>query len=170
MVIFHVVNLRERMAPPLPENSFGNIWRSPVAAITKEESNLELHDFVVPVRKVKRKTNFDYAKKLQGENGFSKACKPLKEVSALVSEGEVDFFRFSSWVRFSFYNTDFGWGKPIWACIPNVPIKIAVVFMSKRSGDEIEAQVTLDEEDMAKWQSRASGVCFSATKLLGLSN
>lgn len=78
MVISHVVNLRERMTSPLPENSFGNIWRFAVAAITKEESNLELHDFLVPVRKVKRKTNFGYAKKLQGENGFSKAWS-LKE-------------------------------------------------------------------------------------------
>lgn len=152
MVISHVVNLRERMTSPLPENSFGNIWRFAVAAITKEESNLELHDFLVPVRKVKRKTNFDYAKKLQRENGFSKACKPLKEVSALVSEGEVDFFRFSSWVRFSFYNTDFGWGKPIWACIANVPVKNEVIFMSNRSGDEKEAWVTLDEENMAKFE------------------
>lgn len=123
----------------LPENSFGNIWRFAVAAITKEESNLELHDLVVPVRKVKRKTNFDYAKKLQGEDAFSKACEPFKEVSALVSEGQADFFRFSSWVRFSFYNTDFGWGKPIYECIPNVPIKNGVIFMSNRSGDEIEA-------------------------------
>lgn len=150
MAISHVVNLRERMAPPLPEHSFGNIWRFAVASIMKDERNIELHDFVVQLRKVIRKINDDYVRKLQGEDGFSHACEPLKETSELVSQGEVEFYRFSSWVRFPFYNTDFGWGKPIWACISNVPIKNVVILMSSSSSDGIEAWVTLEEEDMAK--------------------
>ncbi|CAL8993848.1 unnamed protein product [Prunus brigantina] len=150
MAISHVVNLRERMAPPLPEHSFGNIWRFAVASIMKDERNIELHDFVVQLRKVIRKINDDYVRKLQGEDGFPHACEPLKETSELVSQGEVEFYRFSSWARFPFYNTDFGWGKPIWACISNVPIKNVVILMSSSSSDGIEAWVTLEEEDMAK--------------------
>ncbi|KAM1170976.1 hypothetical protein ACFX15_020826 [Malus domestica] len=152
MAISHVVNLRERVAPPLPEHSFGNIWRFAVASIMNDESNPELHDFVVRLRKVIRKIDDDYVRKLQGEDGFTHACEPLKETSELVSEGEVEFFRFSSWIRFSLYNTDFGWGKPTWACIPNVPIKNVVILLSSSSGDGIEAWVTLDEEDMAKFE------------------
>lgn len=87
------------------------------------------------VEKVIRKINDDYVRKLQGEDGFSHACKPLKETSELVSQGEVEFYRFSSWVRFPFYNTDFGWGKPIWACFSNVPIKNVVILMSSSSSD-----------------------------------
>ncbi|XP_021809636.1 vinorine synthase-like [Prunus avium] len=150
MAISHVVNLRERMAPPLPEHSFGNIWWFAVASIMKDERNIELHDIVVQLRKVIRKINDDYAKKLQGEDGFSHACEHVKETRELVSQGEVEFYKFSSWVRFPFYNTDFGWGKPIWACISNVPVKNVVILMSSSSGDGIEAWVTLEEEDMAK--------------------
>ncbi|KAM2656291.1 hypothetical protein EV1_011816 [Malus domestica] len=153
MAISHVGYLRERMAPPLPEHSFGNIWRVAVASIMKDESKPELHDFVVQLRKVIRKIDDDCVRKLQGEDGFSHACEPLKETSELVSEGEVEFFRFSSWIRFSLYNTDFGWGKPTWACISNVPIKNVVILLSSSSGDGIEAWVTLDEEDMAKFES-----------------
>ncbi|XP_068328001.1 stemmadenine O-acetyltransferase-like [Pyrus communis] len=152
MAISHVVNLRERMAPPLPEHSFGNIWRFAVASIMNDESNPELHDFVVRLRKAIRKIDDDYVRKLQGEDGFTHASEPLKETSELVSEGEVEFFRFSSWIRFSLYNTDFGWGKPTWACIPNVPMKNVVILLSSSSGDGIEAWVTLDEEDMAKFE------------------
>ncbi|VVA13208.1 PREDICTED: vinorine synthase [Prunus dulcis] len=97
MAISHVVNLRERMVPPLPEHSFGSIWRFAVASIMKDERNIELHEFVVQLRKVIRKINDDYVRKLQGEDGFSHACKPLKETSELVSQGEVEFYRFSSW-------------------------------------------------------------------------
>ncbi|XP_050117538.1 stemmadenine O-acetyltransferase-like [Malus sylvestris] len=104
------------------------------------------------MRKVIRKIDDDCVRKLQGEDGFSHACEPLKETSELVSEGEVEFFRFSSWIRFSLYNTDFGWGKPTWACISNVPIKNVVILLSSSSGDGIEAWVTLDEEDMAKFE------------------
>lgn len=152
MAISHVVNLRERMAPSLPGNSFGNIWRFAVAAIMKDESYPELNDSVVRLRKGIRVINDDYVRKLQGEDGFSYAFRPLKETSDLVSEGEVEFYRFSSWIRFPFYNTDFGWGKPIWACISNVPIKNVVILMSSSTGDGIEAWVTLDKEDMAKFE------------------
>ncbi|XP_068331667.1 stemmadenine O-acetyltransferase-like [Pyrus communis] len=133
-------------------HSFGNIWRVAVSSIMKDESKPELHDFVVRLRKVIRKIDNDCVRKLQGEDGFSHACEPLKETSELVCEGEVEFFRFSSWIRFSLYNTDFGWGKPTWACISNVPIKNVVILLSSSSGDGIEAWVTLDEEDMAKFE------------------
>ncbi|PQQ19044.1 vinorine synthase [Prunus yedoensis var. nudiflora] len=101
MAISHVVNLRERMAPPLPEHSFGNIWWFAVASIMKDERNIELHDIVVQLRKVIRKINDDYVKKLQGEDGFSHACERLKETRELVSQGEVEFYKFSSWVSSS---------------------------------------------------------------------
>ncbi|CAN6727002.1 unnamed protein product [Malus baccata var. baccata] len=133
-------------------HSFGNIWQVAVASIMKDESKPELHDFAVQLGKLIRKIDDDCVRKLQGEDGFSHACEPLKETSELVSEGEVEFFRFSSWIRFSLYNTDFGWGKPTWACISNVPIKNAVILLSSSSGDGIEAWVTLDEEDMAKFE------------------
>ncbi|PON64756.1 Transferase [Parasponia andersonii] len=153
MVISHVVNLRGRMDPPLPETALGNIWRSAVATILEEESKrLELHDLVAQLRKGIRKIDKDYVAKLQSDDGFLQAYESLKDVSEMVSEGVVPFYRFSSWVRFPLYETDFGWGKPIWACVTNVPIKDVVILMSNSSGDGIEAWINLEEEDMARFQ------------------
>ncbi|KAL5569956.1 hypothetical protein UlMin_026531 [Ulmus minor] len=152
MVISHVVNLRPRMDPPLPEQAFGNIWRCAVAQIVQQQPHkLELQNLVAQLREEIQKVDKNYVAKLQSEQGFIEACESLKEVCELVSQGVVPFFKFSSWVRFPFYETDFGWGKPIWACITNVPIKDAVILMSNSSGDGIEAWINLEEEDMLKF-------------------
>lgn len=153
MVISHVVNLRSRMDPPLPENSLGNIWRCAETQIVEEESTkLEMHDLVVQMRKAIRKMDKDYVERLRSEDGFVQAFKSLKEASVLVSEGVVPFYKFSSWVRFPIYETDFGWGIPIWACITSVPIKDVVILMSNRFGDGIEAWVNLEVDDMTRFE------------------
>lgn len=92
-------------------------------------------------------------KELQGEEGLSKACEPMKEVrKVMVSKGEMEVYVFSSWSRFPFYQTDFGFGKPIRVCPAAAPIKNTVILMGTKSGDGIEAWVTMAEDDMAKFQ------------------
>ncbi|XP_059446888.1 stemmadenine O-acetyltransferase-like [Corylus avellana] len=153
MVITHVVNLRARTVPPLPEHAFGNIWQLTIAPIFEVENKTELQDLVVQLRRAVRKIDDNYVKKLQGEEGLQQASESMKEVLDMASKGEVEFYTFSSWVGFPFYETDFGWGRPIWVCISSVPIKNVVMLMSTRSGNGIEAWVTLGEEDMAKFEN-----------------
>ncbi|XP_062074894.1 stemmadenine O-acetyltransferase-like [Humulus lupulus] len=166
MVISQVVNLRGRMDPPLPETTIGNIWRSAVATIMEEEGEeskkLELHDFVVQLKKAIRKINKDYVAKIRTEDGYMLAYDSLKEASKLVSEGVAPFYRFSSWLRFPLYETDLGWGKPIWACVTNIPIKDVVILMSNSSGDGVEAWINLEEEDMARFEKDPEFLQFAS--------
>ena len=61
----HVVNLRSRMVPPLPENSLGNIWWCAAAPVFEEESKkLKMHDLVVQVRKEMRNMDKAFVAKL----------------------------------------------------------------------------------------------------------
>ncbi|KAK7246931.1 hypothetical protein RIF29_41802 [Crotalaria pallida] len=51
--------------------------------------------------------------------------------------------------RYSMYEADFGWGKPIWVTTSDCPMKNTIVFMDTRDGNGIEALVNLEEKDMA---------------------
>ncbi|KAL7207297.1 hypothetical protein ACSBR1_029289 [Camellia fascicularis] len=68
-------------------------------------------------------------------------------------DGAVDYFGFTSWCKLGFYEADFGWGKPLWVsgvgCLGGSVFLNLIILMETRSGDEIEAWVTLDEQEMA---------------------
>ncbi len=149
-ILTHMVDLRGRMGQLLPEHSFGNLYQLAIATLI-EESNMDLHDLVDQIRKAIKKIDNDYIEKLQGDNVLE-AFESKNELFESVSKKEAEMYRFSSWIRFPFYDIDFGFGKPIWACTTTVPIKNIVVLMSTKSGDGIEAWVTLTENDMAKFE------------------
>uniref|UniRef100_A0A2N9FSX4 Uncharacterized protein n=1 Tax=Fagus sylvatica TaxID=28930 RepID=A0A2N9FSX4_FAGSY len=121
---------------------------------TRVEAVTSLHmenRHVYQIRKAIKKIDNDYIEKLQGDNVLE-AFESKNELFESVSKKEAEMYRFSSWIRFPFYDIDFGFGKPIWACTTTVPIKNIVVLMSTKSGDGIEAWVTLTEYDMAKFE------------------
>ncbi|WCJ42213.1 HXXXD-type acyl-transferase family protein [Euphorbia peplus] len=152
-IITHQVNFRERMNPPLPGNSIGNLCRLAVAAYVDTNKEMELEELVGILRKSIRKIDGDYLDKLQGADGLAKAIEPLKELRQLASGGEgAEVFTFSSWTRFPLYEIDFGWGKPIRACTLTVPVRNCVILMATSSGDGIEAWITLKPNEMAKFE------------------
>jgi shikimate O-hydroxycinnamoyltransferase len=71
----------------------------------------------------------------------------------LFSEGDLEFYKFTSWCRFPLYEADFGSGKPTWVCSPSMPFKNLVVFISTRDGHGIEAFVNILEEDAVVFDS-----------------
>ena len=54
-----------RMYPPLPNYSFGNLFRVKTAIVSKETSREEWNSIVGKLRDAKRKIVRDYMKKLQ---------------------------------------------------------------------------------------------------------
>ncbi|KAL6350169.1 hypothetical protein AAG906_004109 [Vitis piasezkii] len=152
-IVTHVVNLRGKTEPPLSDRSLGNLWQQAVATVTEQEGKVELDDLVGRLRRAIKKVDKEYVKEIQGEEGLSKACGAMKEVQKMImSKGEMELYRFSSWSRFPFYETDFGFGRPIWVCTITAPIKNVIVLMDTKSGGGIEAWVTMVEEDMTKFQ------------------
>ncbi|KAL4637624.1 hypothetical protein ACB092_03G090400 [Castanea dentata] len=145
MVLF-AVNLRTRMDPPLPRNSFGNISRIATVLLSSEERD----GLVGKVRAAIRKIDNEYVKKLQDH---AQHLNFLKEASGKVMKEDVVPFNFSSWCRFPMYEVDFGWGNPMWIGLVSMPFKNVVIFIDTKSGDGIEVWVNLKEEDMAKFES-----------------
>ncbi|XP_054785061.1 stemmadenine O-acetyltransferase-like [Prosopis cineraria] len=152
-MVSHAINIRSRMAPPLPENSVGNLWQQAISALVGRE--VELRDLAEVVRKTIKRMDREYVRKLQGgsSEGVGEIVKSLKEVMYLVGEEGVPCYSFSSWIRFGLYETNFGWGKPTWTCTIGVPIKNVIILMPTKYGDgSIEAWVTLDDLHMPQFQ------------------
>ncbi|XP_026451109.1 vinorine synthase-like [Papaver somniferum] len=160
------INLRTRMIPPLPDNSFGNMTEGTFAEVSRNltGSNLNsngFHDqrqnYPELVSKIK-----DSIKSIDNEHvkamksNFAISCNHMKMHQMLKEEAFNDdnktFLMFSSWCRFPIYEADFGWGKPNWASISKLLYKNCVMFIDTSSGDGIEAWVSLKEEDMVEFE------------------
>ncbi|KAB1223736.1 Vinorine synthase [Morella rubra] len=144
----HAVNLRERMVPQLPAHTIGNLYQTAVTT-SPVEIEKDYPSLVRQLRNAIMAVNTDTVKKLHDASGY---LGYLKNAVTQLSEGETEFFNFTSWCRFPVYEVDFGWGKPTWVCSPGRPYKNVVVLMSTRDGDGIEAWVNMKEEDMPMFE------------------
>ncbi|BFG28793.1 hypothetical protein CerSpe_150670 [Prunus speciosa] len=108
-VLRHPLNSRERVTSLLPENLAGNV----VGYFTSraEESLIDLKDMAAKIRKGSEQVKEKYAAKV----GFDskETCQELKDYYRdLIDNEDIDNYNCTSWCRFAFYETDFGWGKP----------------------------------------------------------
>ena len=61
-------------------------------------------------------------------------------------------YKCSSWCKFPLYDTDFGWGKPLWHVSINKTVSNTIALADTPSRDGIEALSTLDEEEMTLFE------------------
>jgi hypothetical protein len=146
-ILSQSVNLRKRMVPPLPENTFGNLVGYFASCAT--ECEIELQSLVGQLRKGLRDFGENYVEKLGEGKAFMAVCESFQEAGSMLQEGNVDFYASTDFCRFPFYGIDFGWGKPTWVTIPTGANKNVTTIMDTRDGEGVEAWVTLTEEDMA---------------------
>ncbi|CAK7332405.1 unnamed protein product [Dovyalis caffra] len=146
-ILSQSVNLRQRMVPPLPEHTVGNLVGYFASCAT--ECEIELQSLVGQLRKGLQDFGENYVKKLQGDEACMAIYESLQVAGSMLQESNVDFYVSTSFCRFPFYGIDFGWGKPTWVTIPTGAYKNVTAIMDTRDGKGIEAWVTLTEDDMA---------------------
>ncbi|KAL5563715.1 hypothetical protein UlMin_033462 [Ulmus minor] len=145
--IFHAVNLRTRIEPALSADSFGNLFRIVMTIPTSGEEGCDL---VKKMRDEISHIDSENVRKLQ--EGFEH-LDFIKDISEKVFKGEMISFAVSSWCRFPLYESDFGWGTPVWVDFPPFRTKNVVVFVDSKSGDGIEALISLEEQLMKIFES-----------------
>lgn len=148
--VFHPVNLRGRMLPPLPEYSFGNIFQM-ASAVTNGEA-CEFSFLVGKLRAAFKKIDSEYIRNLLGENGYEFAKNNFKDVGKLMSQKDMKVLRFSSWCGLPIYEADFGWGKPSWVSSASFPRKDTIFLMDSRWNGGIDAWLNMNEQDMAEFE------------------
>ncbi|KAI3879127.1 hypothetical protein MKX03_010631 [Papaver bracteatum] len=148
----HAVNMRTRMVPPLPTNSFGNMYtmsRAKCIVRNNECIDTQDHDLVGKIKDSFKKIHSSYVRELQSSD---------TGLSTMETDGENSFsgqtvkLNFSSWCRFPIYEADFGWGKPTWVGACTAPLKNLVWLKDTNSGDGIEATVVFGKNEMAEFE------------------
>ncbi|KAL3632246.1 hypothetical protein CASFOL_025230 [Castilleja foliolosa] len=150
----HAVDIRSRASPPLPGRFFGNACARAMAMIRTTDSGerVEYRDLAIKLRETIIKANSDYVRRLEDGDAFLKYYSGNEENDPEFKEGRktLEVCGFTSWCRLGAYDVDYGWGKPAWVSIIGVPQKNLVFFLGTKSGDGIEAWVSMVEQDIAK--------------------
>ncbi|CAL5413971.1 unnamed protein product [Camellia sinensis] len=164
------VNLRTRLNPPLPNSYYGNLSRFSIAILappTLEKGAIgeDHRSLVTQMRDGIRKVNSDYVRKLQeGGGGGMGGLNSKKEEGGNKGGGgggeAVFTFVFSSIARFPLYETDFGWGRPVWVTMGVVNLDHAITFLPTKSGDGIEALIFMNKGDLAKLETDKEFLSF----------
>ncbi|XVF49684.1 hypothetical protein PTKIN_Ptkin04bG0032800 [Pterospermum kingtungense] len=143
MHVITAVNLRKRMNPPLPQLCMGNIFV--VSMANSGAKTTSCHSLAEKVHESIWKINDEHVRQYCGSDAY---LNVMKNAAAELGRGA---FTFSSWCRFPYYDTDFGWGRPVWVGTALKLNKFAILLdTSDRIG--IEAWIGLPKEEMMKLQ------------------
>ncbi|KAL4568866.1 hypothetical protein LXL04_024483 [Taraxacum kok-saghyz] len=141
--LIQLVNMRPRMAAPLPENSIGNFtWYFSTSTI--HESETTLGNLVLQMKKGIKELG-DY-KDINLRDWLISVRDSANNVKELFDN--LDVYRFSHVRGGSFYQMNFGWGNPRWGTIADVLVKNAFILYDTPDGNGVEVVVSLEEEHM----------------------
>ncbi|WCJ44543.1 HXXXD-type acyl-transferase family protein [Euphorbia peplus] len=146
----HMVNLRRRMEPSLSGKSLGNfLW---IASAKHGETEPKFEDLASKIKESKSRIDLEFVEKIKGKEGKLVMLKSLEATSEIGSKSGGDYYVFSSWCNFGYYDVaNFGWGKPIWvSCVGTSSSYYfnLIVLIDTKCGKGVEAWVTLDEQEM----------------------
>ncbi|KAJ3703755.1 hypothetical protein LUZ61_007460 [Rhynchospora tenuis] len=142
--IIFLVDIRDRLKPPLPRHHFSNaiVWRSLQSKVSKITSN-PLRNVAESVRSAVDSVNDEYVRSLID---YLEIMKNEVFAKKQVPESHL---RVVSISRMPVYDSDFGWGAPYFASRWDVD-ENRTVYINNESGESggLEVVVTLDSATM----------------------
>ncbi|KAJ4721652.1 Vinorine synthase-like [Melia azedarach] len=137
IAVVSAINLRDKVVPPLPPQSLGNIS---TIGITKFpiDKGIDYHDLAVEINKSVKNVVDQYKRNMH----VGSLVKGLENSMA---------FHISDVSRLPFYEADFGWGKPVLLSFIPGNYKAACLTPTN-DGAGVQAFITLSKEEMAKFE------------------
>lgn len=150
-VLIHIVNMRRRIKPPLPEATVGNIiWRT-CSYYEPSNTDTKLEDLEHTLRQSLSKIDTEFVGKIIGDGGFETVMRSLQQLHENYRKGSETYV-FTSWRNMGMKEVDFGWGKAAWIGTGGKAlesgVKNFVILMETVRGDGIEAWIVLEDEAM----------------------
>ncbi|KAH6801119.1 hypothetical protein C2S52_001583 [Perilla frutescens var. hirtella] len=142
-VASHVVSIRSRTVPPIPDHTFGNCFTFASAFVSSGEEDNDEVKYMSKLRAAIRTVDNDYINKVIIKNDSYFQTRDEIVVNLFGARN----YNFTSWRRFPVYDVDFGWGKPVWVSTTPMPYANLVVLMDTPSGDGIEVWVTINPNE-----------------------
>ncbi|XP_008226087.1 PREDICTED: BAHD acyltransferase At5g47980-like [Prunus mume] len=139
-----LVNMRKISGLAMTENILGSLV-SLFTVMTVESDEVKLESLVHKLRKGIEKYKEKYAKGFSGED----LIQTMEGLKNLIMKDSIETYGCTSWCRFSFYEADFGWGKPSWMSLCHIESMNTTLLMDTSDGVGIEALLCLEEEHMA---------------------
>ncbi|KAK1378939.1 Pelargonidin 3-o-(6-caffeoylglucoside) 5-o-(6-o-malonylglucoside) 4'''-malonyltransferase [Heracleum sosnowskyi] len=154
-LITQALNMRERTNPPLPKNQCGNLYLPASAQSVASERGVEFRSLVdLLSNSVKRGIEKCKILLSTGDEGQMMIANCFHDLKNTVSKpGNFCGGSFSDLSKFSFYEADFGWGKPIWVSMANVPVSHGCFLLADKSGEGMEAWIGMNVNDMSKFEN-----------------
>ncbi|KAK1581452.1 hypothetical protein Q3G72_006158 [Acer saccharum] len=97
LLLIHAVNLRKRMDQPLPDDSFGNLFR-PAITISSQDTGEDYYSLVNKLRDSISRIDKTYVKKLQ--DGISNEYDLMKRMAERFNKGEFFTFNYTILCRY----------------------------------------------------------------------
>ncbi|KAL0413819.1 UNVERIFIED_CONTAM: Pelargonidin 3-O-(6-caffeoylglucoside) 5-O-(6-O-malonylglucoside) 4'''-malonyltransferase [Sesamum radiatum] len=151
-IIGQTINVRERTIPPISKYACGT-WASMsfLESTAMESDGLECNFFEI-VSKMREITfqGIKDCERILSDREFGRKVLIDYEFEAAQKKDSPDtkVIWISDWSKFEDYELDFGYGKPIWASLADVPIEDFMILMNTKDNDGIEAWVFMNESNM----------------------
>ncbi|KAK2635569.1 hypothetical protein Ddye_030361 [Dipteronia dyeriana] len=161
-MLSHSVDLRKKIIPHCRKTPSGTCLSN--FQIVPRPSKFDKVGFAPAglVCKLRKTTREFDENGLQIINVEKRTWQKMCVIDDLVDKDDIDFCTYTSWCKFQLYEADLGWGKLVWASLPNIMLKNLVVFMDTKDGDGVEVLATLSKQEMVVFESDQQLLAFAA--------
>lgn len=152
LMITHAVNLRRRIEPPQPDNTFGNIiWLAFAFHEFSTEVKINTVELVETLSEALVSLNKESVSELEADDAFTSLSELM---GSICTNDKIKIYRFTSWCNMGFYDVNFGWGNPIWVAhmgniMDGYRSKQQFVFIESANGKGIELWLAGDEQEIS---------------------
>ncbi|KAL0456469.1 UNVERIFIED_CONTAM: Stemmadenine O-acetyltransferase [Sesamum latifolium] len=155
-LIAQAINVRERTVPPVPKYSCGTWVSISYLDFNPNQSHEMEQNYLGMVLKMREATvqGVKDCARILSDREFGKwvLVDSYFDAAQKASGPDYKVIWVTDWSKFGEYELDFGFGKPVWVSLADVPLRDLLILMNTKDNDGIEAWVYLHESDMAYFE------------------